>query len=68
MGRLLSSRGCPRCRGMVYLEGDPWDESNEYMVCWRCGHILSEREERVIELMTLSRLRETQERRNQARR
>lgn len=65
MGRPLSSRGCPRCRGTVYVENDPWENGGEYLVCWRCGHVLSdEEEEQFIELLTESRSRESEERRN----
>jgi len=65
MGRPLSSRGCPRCEGTVYIEKDPWEEDDAYLVCWRCGHVLSdEEEEQLIELLTESRSRQSEERRN----
>lgn len=51
MGRPFCPQGCPCCQDDVYLEEDAW---GEYVVCWRCGHILAEAEfDRLIQLRRL---------------
>jgi transcription initiation factor TFIIIB Brf1 subunit/transcription initiation factor TFIIB len=40
-------KGCPRCRGDLFVEHDLRDH---YITCLQCGHVLSQREEFVLQV------------------
>jgi hypothetical protein len=40
-------KACTRCRGDLFTE---WDLRDRYVTCLQCGHVLSPREELVLQL------------------